>query len=491
MDHSRAPVLEALAQFHRLRHLPFIPPGHKQGRGVDQAVLDVMGRDVFRSDVILMNGLDDRSMGQHVLARAEELMADAVHADKTFFSTCGSSLSVKTCILTVARPGEKLLVSRNAHKSVIAGLIIAGVEPVWVHPRWDPYWQWAYPPGPDEVAEALRRAPDAVGMLLITPTDYGTCAAIRETAQLCHDSGKPLIVDEAWGAHLPFHPNLPAWAMDAGADLCVTSVHKMGAALEQGSVYHLRGDRIDPRVLRLRSDLLDTTSPSALVYASLDGWRRHMVTYGRDRLDLALALTAAIRSMLDDTDGVDVIHRRHVVGAGRADDHDPLKIVMDLTPLGISGYTANEWLREHQHIDVGLSDHRRIAAQITVADDVETAERLVEAVTELIEHAEDLPRAKPVQVPAAGELELEQVMLPRDAFFGDVEHIPTREALGRTAAETISPYPPGVPAIAPGEVITEPVIDYLLSGVAAGMYLPDPSDSDLATIRVVRPSPRK
>jgi arginine/lysine/ornithine decarboxylase len=485
MDHSRAPVLDALAQFHRKRHVPFIPPGHKQGRGVDQLVLDVMGADVFRSDVILMNGLDDRSMSQKILAHAEALMAHAVHADKAFFSTCGSSLSVKTCILTVARPGEKLLVSRNAHKSVIAGLIIAGVEPVWVHPRWDPHWQWAYPPGGDEVAEALRRAPDAVGMLLITPTDYGTCAAIEETAQLCHDYGKPLIVDEAWGAHLPFHPALPAWAMDAGADLCVTSVHKMGAALEQGSVYHLKGDRIDPRMLSLRSDLLDTTSPSALVYASLDGWRRHMVSYGRDRLDIALALNTAVRAMLDELDGIDIVHGRHVVGEGRADDHDPLKIVVDLTQLGISGYTANEWLRENHQIDVGLSDHRRFAAQITIADDINTCERLVDAITDLVEHADALPRAAPVHVPAPGELELEQAMLPRDAFFGEVDHVPAREAIGRIAAETISPYPPGVPAIAPGEVITAPVIDYLLSGVAAGMYLPDPSDRQLDSIRVV------
>lgn len=479
-------MLDALDAFHRNRHVSFIPPGHKQGRGVDSRTLDVVGVDVYRSDVIVMNGLDDRSMSSQVLAQAERLMADAVHADKAFFSTCGSSLSVKTCILTVARPGQRLLVSRNAHKSVIAGLIIAGVEPVWVHPRWDPYWQWAYPPGANEVAEALGQAPDAAGMLLITPTDYGTCAAIKATADLCHDYGKPLIVDEAWGAHLPFHPRLPAWAMDAGADLCVTSVHKMGAGLEQASVYHLQGDRIDPSMLTQRSDLLDTTSPSSLIYASLDGWRRHMVYHGRDRLDIALAFSAAVRSMLDEIDGVDVVHRRHVVGDGRADDHDPLKIVIDVTPLGITGYTANEWLRDHHHVDVGLSDHRRFAAQITIADDIHTCERLVDAVADLVEHAADLPRAKPVHIPAPGELELEQAMLPRDAFFADVVEVPARESVGRIAAETISPYPPGVPAIAPGEIITAPVIEYLLSGKAAGMYLPDPSDQSLDTIRVVR-----
>ncbi|OLR93613.1 aminotransferase class I/II-fold pyridoxal phosphate-dependent enzyme [Actinokineospora bangkokensis] len=483
MDHSRAPVLQALADFKEEGHLPFIPPGHKQGRGVDPRVLQVLGGDVFRSDVIMMNGLDDRAMGKGVLSEAMALMADAVDADHAFFSTCGSSLSVKTCLITVARPGDKVLVSRNAHKSVIAGLIISGVEPVWVHPRWDARWQWAYPPGAEEVAAAFDRAPEAKGMLLITPTDYGTCAAIREVAEVCHERDRPLIVDEAWGAHLPFHPELPSWAMDAGADLCVTSVHKMGAGLEQGSVYHLQGDRVDPAVLSMRADLLDTTSPSSLVYAGLDGWRRQMVEHGHELLDRAIALDADARKRLGEV--VTVVSREDVVGPGKADDHDPLKIVMDLSELGISGYDAADWLREHHRVDVGLSDHRRMAAQITVADDDGTVSRLVDAVVDLAEHARELPRAERVDVPEPGELELEQAMLPREAFYSDAEHVPAQEAVGRVCAETISPYPPGVPAALPGEVITQPVVDYVVSGRRAGMYLPDPTDSELKTIRVV------
>ncbi|WP_121005152.1 aminotransferase class I/II-fold pyridoxal phosphate-dependent enzyme [Saccharothrix australiensis] len=483
MDHSQAPVLDAIAEYRRRGHVPFLPPGHKQGRGVDRRVLDVLGEDVFRSDVIVMNGLDDRMTSGGVVPRAERLMADAVDADQAFFSTCGSSLSVKACIITVARPGQRILVSRNAHKSVIAGVIISGVEPVWVHPRWDAHWQWAYPPSPEDVAEGFSRAPDAAGMLLITPTDYGTCAAIGAAADVCHRHGKPLVVDEAWGAHLPFHPDLPSWAMDAGADLCVTSVHKMGAGLEQGSVYHLRGDRVDPELLKLRADLLDTTSPSALVYAGLDGWRRQMVERGEELLGEALRLDRSIRDRLRDV--VTVVEREHVVSPDRADDHDPLKIILDLAELGISGYTANQWLRAHHRVDVGLSDHRRIAAQITVADDERTASRLVTAVTDLVAHVGDLPRAKPVDVPAPGELELEQAMLPRDAHFADAGHVPAREAVGRICAETLSPYPPGVPAALPGEVITQAVVDYLLSGRDAGMYLPDPTDPSLSTIRVV------
>src|SRR5256885_9827209 len=192
LDHSRAPVVEAIRAYRDRGHVSFLPPGHKQARGVDPRVLAALGRDVFASDIIVMNGLDDRTMSGQVLADAERLMAEAVGADHAFFSTCGSSLSVKSAMLAVAGPGERLLVSRNAHKSVVAGLIISGVDPVWVHPRWDAEQRLAYPPEPDAVDEACHRESDVKGMLLITPTDYGTCADIRHTAEICHEHDIPL-----------------------------------------------------------------------------------------------------------------------------------------------------------------------------------------------------------------------------------------------------------------------------------------------------------
>ncbi|WP_215549704.1 aminotransferase class I/II-fold pyridoxal phosphate-dependent enzyme [Amycolatopsis sp. CA-230715] len=485
MNHAQAPVIDAIRQYREKDHLAFIPPGHKQGRGVDPRLAEVVGKDVFASDIILLNGLDNREMDRGVLARAEELMADAVDADQAFFSTCGSSLSVKSAMLSVAGPGEKLLLSRNAHKSVVAGLILSGIQPVWVDPRWDGRLHLAHPPGPDAVDAAFRAHPDAKGMLLITPTDYGACAAIRETADVCHAHGRPLIVDEAWGAHLPFHDGLPAWAMDAGADLCVTSVHKMGAGLEQGSVYHLQGDRIDGSVLAARASLLDTTSPSSLIYAGLDGWRRQMVEHGAELLDTAIGLARETRDALAAIPGIGVLGRADLVGPGLADDNDPLKILIDTAELDRSGYDVNQWLRERHRIDMGLSDHQRMAAQITVADDGETTGRLVDAVRSLVGRLDEIPVAEPIDLPSPADLELEQAMSPREAFFGPLEDVPAHRAAGRIAAETISPYPPGVPAVLPGEVLTQPVLDYLRSGVAAGMYVPDPADPELATIRVV------
>lgn len=484
-DHSRTPVLEALEHYRRSGRRPFSPPGHKGGTGVDARVALTLGPDVFASDVLALNGLDDRRMSGRVLERAEKLMADAVDADRAYFSTCGSSLSVKASMLAVAGPGEKLLVTRNAHKSVIAGVILAGIEPVWVRPRWDAGHHLSHPPGPEEVTEAFERAPDAKGMLLVTPTAYGTCADIAGIAEVCHARSRPLIVDEAWGAHLPFHEALPSWAMDAGADLCVTSVHKMGAGLEQGSVFHLRGDLVDPAVLRLHGDLLNTTSPSVLMWAALDGWRRQMVERGRQLLDHTLTLAGRVREEVAALPGLDALGDTELAGAGRAFAYDPLMVAIDVSGLGTSGYAAVEWLRDHHRVDLGLGDHRRVVAQLTHADTEDSCVALLDALTDLVKRRDSLPPPPPIRLPEPDELELESVMLPRDAFFGPVDQVPLEETVGRVAAEPASPYPPGVPAVCPGERINRAVMEYLKSGVDHGMYVPDPSDPELRTLRVV------
>ncbi|MFJ4482622.1 aminotransferase class I/II-fold pyridoxal phosphate-dependent enzyme [Streptomyces longwoodensis] len=463
---------------HGSPHPVGVPPG-----GPAVTLLDIVGEGVFASDVLSLNGLDDRRESQGVLSRAEELMADAVGAEQAFFSTCGSSLSVKTAMLAVAGPGEKLLVSRNAHKSVIAGVIVNGVHPVWVHPKSDGERHLAHPPEPDDVRRALREHPDAKGMLLITPTDRGSCADVRGIAAVCHDHGIPLIVDEAWGAHLPFHPGLPAWGMDADADLVVTSVHKMAGAIEQSSVFHLQGDRISPGVLKQREDLLGTTSSSSLVYATLDGWRRHMVQQGHGLLDAALQRAGRVRKAVTALSGLRLTGQE-VVEEGLTAELDLLKITIDVRELGISGMQAAEWLRAHCHVDVGSSDTCRISAQITHADDDRTENLLVESLQRLVEQADTLEKRPAVRLPEPRALQLEQAVLPRDAFFASAEHVPADRAVGRVAAETISPYPPGVPVVAPGEVVTREVVDYLTSGVAAGMLIPDASDPTAGTLRV-------
>ncbi|UXY32149.1 aminotransferase class I/II-fold pyridoxal phosphate-dependent enzyme [Streptomyces sp. HUAS TT20] len=485
LNHDEAPVLDALARYHDADELGFTPPGHKQARGADPRARAVLGDAVFFGDVLANGGLDDRLTRGRVLERAEELMADAVHADHTFFSTCGSSLSVKAAMLAVTCPGHRLVVGRDAHKSVVAGLILSGVEPVWVEPQWDAVRHIAHPPSAAAYDKVYSEHPDADGVLVTSPTPYGSAADLAGIADVCHRRGKPLIVDEAWGAHLPFHDELPSWAMDAGADICVTSIHKMGSGLEQGSVFHLQGDLIDPAELASRADLLGTTSPNVLLYAGIDAWRRQMVQHGRELIGRALELAARTRTAIEAIDGFHVNDAADFCGPDLAAGFDPLPVVMDIRELGTTGYRAADWLREHHHIDAHLFDHRRISAQLTHADDEQTTARLLTALHELADRSTDLSHAPQVVVPSPADLRMNQVRLPRDAYFAPHAEVPVTEACGRIAAEMITPYPPGIPVVLPGERLTEPVLEYLTTGVTAGMFLPDAADQQLNTVRVV------
>jgi arginine decarboxylase len=484
VDQNSAPLLDAVADYHRRGRYGFSPPGHRQGRGVDPAVIEVLGRDPFRDDVLASGGLDDRSSSNGYLARAEQLMAEAVGADYAFFSTCGSSLSVKAAMLAVAGGRGELLVSRDAHKSVVAGLVFAGVEPRWIPVRYDDRLHIGHPPSPDQVEAAWAAHPDAAGAVIVSPTPYGTCADLAAIAEICHRRGKPLIVDEAWGAHLPFHDELPTWAMDGGADVCVVSVHKMGMGFEQGSVFHLQGDLIDPDRLSACADLLMTTSPNVLVYSAIDGWRRQMVRDGRRLLGAALDRAHRLRDALEKLPGLHVLEDE-LVNAQASRELDILHVLVDVSELGITGYQAADWSRATHQVDFGLSDHRRFEVTLSMADDDDAIDRLVDIAGQLVDAAPTMEHAAQVTMPSFGDLAIEQVLIPRDAFFGPAEDVPVDEAVGRVAAEQITPYPPGIPALVPGERITAGVVDYLRSGLAAGMVLPDPADPQLNTVRVV------
>ncbi|WP_445443231.1 aminotransferase class I/II-fold pyridoxal phosphate-dependent enzyme [Clavibacter sp. km1a] len=485
MDHQRAPVLEAIAEHRRLDRYGFTPPAHRQGRGVDPRVLEVLGLQAFQSDLLASSGMDDRSSSRGILQEAQELLADAVGADQTFFSTCGSSLSVKASMLAVAGGDGDILIGRDAHKSVTAGIVLSGLRPRWISPRWDGELHLAHPPAPEDVEAMWERWPDARACLITSPTPYGTCADIAAIAEICHRRGKPLIIDEAWGAHLPFHDDLPTWAMSAGADLCVVSVHKMGTGFEQGSAYHLQGDLIDPVRLSQCADVLSTTSSNTLIYAGIDGWRRQMVQHGTALVQGALDVSRRIRHEAEGIPGLHVLEEE-LLAAESSHELDVLHVLIDLSDLGISGYQAADWLRSERRIDMHTSDHRRVEALVSLSDDDGTADRLLAALQDMATASSGFPEPGSIHLPPPGDLAMETVMLPRDAFFGPVEDVPAEEAIGRVAAEQITPYPPGIPAILPGELIDGVAVDYLRSGAGSGMVLPDPADASVRTIRVVR-----
>ncbi|MEV7662060.1 ornithine decarboxylase [Paenarthrobacter sp. NPDC089316] len=488
MDQNDAPVLEALAEHQKLERYGYTPPAHRQGRGVDPRVLAVLGEQSFRSDVVVSSGLDDRSSSNGYLSDAESLMAEAVGADKAFFSTCGSSLSVKAAILAVTRGTGELLIGRDAHKSVTSGLVLSGLQPRWIRPQWDNDLKLAHPPSPQTVEEMWQRYPDASAAVIVSPTPYGTCADLEAITRICHQRGKPLIVDEAWGAHLPFHEDTPTWAMSAGADICVVSVHKMGLGFEQGSVFHLQGGLVDPVRLNQCADVLSTTSANVMLYAAIDGWRRQMVQSGHSMIDRALALAKKLRTDIDQLSGLHVLEDE-LVREEASHDLDILHILIDVSGLGISGFQATDWLRANCRLDMATTDHRRIEAVISVSDDAETAGWLLDGLGKLVDAAPGMPEPVKVIIPDEEDLYLKTVMLPRDAFFGPVEVVPAAEAPGRIAAEMATPYPPGIPLLLPGELINKAAMEYLRSGVKAGMVLPDPADPSLDTVRVVREEP--
>jgi arginine/lysine/ornithine decarboxylase len=264
----------------------------------------------------------------------------------------------------------------------------------------------------------------------------------------------------------------------------VVSVHKMGAGFEQGSVFHVQGDLIDQDRLSGCADLLMTTSPNVLLYAAMDGWRRQMVEHGHELLGAALDLAHHLRADIETLPGVEVLDDE-LLGAQASHDLDRLQVLMDVSGTGTSGYQAADWLRANAHIDTGMSDHRRILATLSFADDKATAGRLTDALRAWRKAADDFDRPPQIDLPSPDELQLETVCLPRDAFFGHVEAVPTDQAAGRIAAEQITPYPPGIPAVVPGERLNEAVLDYLCSGVGAGMNTPDAADASMKTIRVL------
>src|SRR4051812_29769582 len=313
-------------------------------------------------------------MAKSSVGDAEKLYAAAVGARDAVFTTCGSSISIHTCLLTIMGPGEKILIDRNVHKSVVASLILAGAQPVWLRPSWDHEREIAHPATTETVKQALEDDPEIRAVVLITPTEYGTGADVKGAADLCHERGLPLMVDEAWGGHFGFHPAPPTAAVKAGADLSVQSLHKADGGLCQSSMILVGGDIVDTVDLRLRLDLITTTSPSPLMFGSIDGWRRHLALNGKELIDGALNRASRIRDRLRQVAGLEVIDSTIHDTEGVA-EWDPLKLSVDVSALGISGYQAKDWLRENHQIAAQLGDARRLVFSLTYADDDAAVDR--------------------------------------------------------------------------------------------------------------------
>jgi arginine decarboxylase len=480
-----APVGDAIAAFHDRGDLAFAIPAHRSGTGgVTPDAVAWMGEQAFRADLGMNNGVDNRHQSWQVEATAMQLFAQAVGADETLFSTNGSTENVHVAIMTAVRPGETIVIARNGHKSAFAGLVLSGAWPVYVDPVYDRTRQIAHGVDPAELDRALAEHPRARAAMVFTPSYYGVSADVKALADVAHAHEVPLLTDDAWGLNYGFCSRLPASALESGADLAIGSVHKTLSGLSQTSVLSVQGERIDRDRLHLAFELEQSTSASALLISSIDAARRQFQRDGERLLGEAIDRAQHLRAAIGQMSGLTLMDEDDILGPG-ACALDLTHVTVDVLELGVTGYAAADWLQQYRGIHVELSDHRRLMALITYADSDRNIDRLIDGLRALSEHHADADQDVISDVPHPSQLRTETVMLPRDAFLGTTEIVPWRNAAGRISAEMICPYPPGIPIIAPGELLTTEIVDYLQQVVAAGGMVEGASNESLATLRVV------
>jgi arginine decarboxylase len=487
-DQSTSPIADAIAHYWERDTLSFSIPAHSGGRGPAPEFTKWAGLQAARADLPASHGIDTRDRAWKVQATAQELFAEAVGAEQTLFSTNGSSLSAHVAIMTVAGPGETLVMARNGHKSAFAGLILSGARPVYVDPYYDEELELAHGILAHDLARTLDAHPEAKAAIVFTPSYYGTAADVRALAEACHQREIPLVSDDAWGLDyaLSGHPDLPEGALAQGADLAIGSVHKTLTGLSQTSVLSVGSDRIDTERLQLCFELEESTSSSALLISSIDGARAQFVREGVQLLDRAVRSARLLRQRLaDEVPELRVIDTLELQATPGVTAVDPTHVLIETSSIGLTGYRALDWIRAQRDIDVELVDHRRVMPLITFAHGEAEIDRLVRALRDLVDAHPDEDGSDIPQLPSRPAIRSESAMLPRDAFFAPTENVKFNQAVGRISAELITPYPPGIPAVAPGELYNEENVSYLEAFVEAGGFVEGASDPTLQQLRVV------
>lgn len=483
---ARAPLFEAIRAYCAVDKAPFHTPGHKQGAGVDSELLAFLGPNVFRADLTELPEVDNLHDPDGVIHEAQGLAAAAYGADRTWFLVNGSTCGVEALVMAVCDPGDVILLPRNCHKSAIAGVILSGATPVFIEPDFDQSLGIAHGVTPTAVAAALAAHPEAKGVLVVSPTYYGVSSDLVAIATVVHDHGLPLLVDEAWGAHLNFHADLPQAALSAGADLVVQSTHKVLSGMTQASMLHLQGQRIAPNRVRNILQLLQSTSPNYLLMMSLDVARRQMALQGHTLLSEAIRLAEQARQRLNEIPGI------YCFGADRLADSphrlDQTRLTVTVSGLGVFGYEADDWLNDHYGVQPETSTLHNVIFVVSLGNTQRDIDRLVEAFQALAQvkpresleaRINQLARLRFPEAPP-------QRLTPRTAFFAEIERVPLAEAVGRICGEIISPYPPGIPILIPGEEVTQRALDYLLLVHRAGGFINGPEDVRLETLKVVK-----
>ena len=484
-DQPTAPYLEAVVAYATRGSTRFHVPGHKGGAGADPGLRAALGSSALGADIPQdIEGID---LGPEPTPyqRAELLAAEAHGAARTFFLTNGASQGNHALCLAVAPLGASVVVQRNSHASVIDGLVLSGGAPTFVAPEYEYELGMAHGVTPESLAATLERTPDAKAAFIVSPTYYGMSADVAGCAAVAHAAGVPLVVDQAWGPHFGFHPDLPQSALMLGADAMITSTHKIVGSLTQSAMLHVgAGGRIDPDALARTVRLMRSTSPSALLMASLDGARRQLALHGEALLSGTIEASHRARAAIAAVEGAAVIGDEFVGRPGVA-GWDPLRIVIDVRGTGCTGYEVASALRRHYDIHVELATHATMVLILGLDEPAGALERFAHDFAQTVRRIER-PGEEQALVRGSGWFENEVVVPPREAFLGAAVAVPVDEAPGRVSAEAIAGYPPGIPALLPGERITAELVAYLRELRDAGARLHGASDPSFDTICVLR-----
>ena len=473
-----APVYEALERLKRRRVVPFDVPGHKRGRG-NPELADLLGEKCVSLDVNSMKPLDNLCHPVSVIKEAEELAAEAFRADHAFFMVGGTTSSVQGMVLSCCKAGDKIILPRNVHKSVINALVLCGAVPVYVNPEVDTKLGISLGMQVSEVERAIRENPDAAAVLVNNPTYYGICSDLRAIVKVAHEHNMLVLADEAHGTHLYFGSDLPVCAMDAGADMASVSMHKSGGSLTQSSLL-LTGKNVNWEYVSQIINLTQTTSASYLLISSLDISRRNLALRGRESFDKVSRMAEYAREEINRIGGY-YAFSKELINGDSIYDFDTTKLSIHTLEIGLAGIEVYDILRDEYDIQIEFGDIGNILAYLSIGDRIQEIERLVSALAEV---------KRRYQKDKTGMLsqeyiEPEVIMSPQDSFYAEKEAVPIRESEGRICSEFVMCYPPGIPILAPGEKITKDVIEYILYAKEKGCSMTGPEDAAIEYLNVL------
>jgi arginine decarboxylase len=487
VNQSETPYLDALSAYARREPARLHVPGHKGGQGADAGLIDAIGERALAMDIPALTHGIDLGPEPTPFEQAQRLAADAWGAKRAWFLVNGASQGNLAAGLALAHRGDRVVVQRNAHSSTIDALVLSGMRPTFAAPALDDELGIAHCLTPEALEAALAATPGAVAAWVVSPTYFGAVADVESLAEVAHRRGVPLVVDEAWGAHMAFHPSLPTHALAAGADLVISSTHKIVGSLTQSAMLHLgrgAGEMVGEDTVDRAVTLTESTSPNALLCASLDAARRQAATHGRELLEHTMAALALARERIRAIDGLDVLDER-MAGRPGVFAYDPLRLAIDVRGLAASGYELAPVLRDIDDINLELYGQNVLVAVFGMGErKLGEVDRLVGA----LERAVELVGLSPAgagegfaAAPPWGEL----AMTPREAYLGAQEVVPADAAVGRIAAESLATYPPGIPNVLPGERLTAETLAYVRRTLEQGGSVRGASDRLLRTVRVV------